>query len=131
MPNYDLPQNERPSHTTDVTFSDQEGPPGWSRNADGGWVQDDAKASDQPAEVSTGRSVAPTEASKPEQPKSVEKVEEKPQSYVWLSDGSVLRANDEDLPGASGSQNPFGHWQRDGKVFEIVGVYPTETDAGE
>lgn len=141
MPSYDVaPGDNRPVHTTDVTFSDSssEFPPGWTKDADGHWVESatgDAPSDSQSntkdsREVTpSGRSVAPTEASKPEQPKAVVQEESKPQSYVWLADGSVLRANDEDLPGASGAQNPHGHWQKDGKVYEIVGVYPIETEA--
>lgn len=60
-----------------------------------------------------------------------DKPEQVPQSYVWLADGSVLRVNDEDLPGASGAQNPFGHWQRGNKVYEVVGVYPAESTVEE
>lgn len=81
--------------------------------------------------VDTGRETAPTDTVKQERP--VRKAEEdvKPQSYVWLANGVVRRVFDEDLPGASGSANPFGHWQESGKVYQVVGVYPVEENAGE
>jgi hypothetical protein len=78
--------------------------------------------------VSTGRKV-PTETSKSEAP--APKVEEDviPQSYVWLANGEIVKANDEDLPGHAGAGNPHGFWQKDGKVHTIVGVYPVELNA--
>ena len=79
--------------------------------------------------VSTGRTTAPKEASKSEAPTRSEVVERTPQSYVWLANGEVLLVNDEDLPGSSGAQNPHGHWQKDGKVYEIVGIYAVEEEA--
>jgi len=74
-----------------------------------------------------GRSVAPTETVKQDKPEVVEDANAKPQSYVWLADGSVLRVNDEDLPGASGAQCPNGHWQRGNNVYEIAFIFPTES----
>ena len=46
--------------------------------------------------------------------------------YVWLADGSVERVKEADLPGASGTNAVFGHWQRGDNVYQIVGVYPVE-----
>jgi hypothetical protein len=81
--------------------------------------------------VQTGRTVAPNEPTKSEAP--TRKVEEdvKPQSYVWLANGEVVRAFNEDLPGFAGNGHPHGFWQKDGNVYQIVGVYPTEEKAEE
>lgn len=130
----------QPGSTSDDSPRDPQpslidGPPGWTRNADGKWVENDGDdvKSDVPASaraVDTGRSAAPTEASKPEQPRHESKVEEKPQSYVWLANGEVVRCNNEDLPQNSGGTiAPHGHWQKDGKVYEIVAVYAVEENA--
>lgn len=72
--------------------------------------------------------VAPTKLSKSDAPKPKVVEEDKPQSYVWLADGRVLRANDEDLPGPAGHGNAHGHWQDGDKVYQIVAVYPVEID---
>jgi hypothetical protein len=81
--------------------------------------------------VSTGRKAAPNEPTKSEA-KTREVAEEvKPQSYVWLANGEVVRAYNEDLPGSAGNAHPFGFWQKDGNVYQIVGVYPTEDKAEE
>lgn len=81
--------------------------------------------------VSTGRSAAPQETSKSEAPKRKVEEDKVPQSYVWLANGEVLRANDEDLPGSAGHMNPHGYWQKDGSVYLIVAVYPCEDKAEE
>lgn len=47
-----------------------------------------------------------------------------PEYYVWLANGAVKRCKESDLP--NGSTAPYGHWQSDNKVFEIVNVYPAE-----
>lgn len=78
-------------------------------------------------EVNTGRSATPTETVKPDSRQVAVEPDVVPQSYVWLADGSVVRCNDEDLPlGNSGTVAPNGHWEKDGKVLQIVGVYPVE-----
>lgn len=74
------------------------------------------------------RKTAPTETSTSDAPKRQEVEEEKPQSYVWLANGDVVRAFDEDLPGSAGGQNPHGHWQVGNKVYNIVAVHPVETE---
>jgi hypothetical protein len=81
--------------------------------------------------VTTGRKAAPTEATKSQVKVPESKEEETPQSYVWLANGEVVLCNDEDLPGSAGNNNPHGHWMQDGKVFQIVGVYPKEEKAEE
>lgn len=88
-------------------------------------------AIDEAQKVSTGRKAAPSEPTKSEAPARKVAEEEKPQSYVWLANGEVVRAYDEDLPGAAGAAHPFGFWQKDGSVYQIVGVYPTEDKAEE
>ena len=49
--------------------------------------------------------------------------------YVHLSDGSVERVAEEDLPGAAGASHPLGFWQRNSKVYDVIGVYPVEAKA--
>ena len=88
---------------------------------------DAAAKNDNASAVNTGRTAAPTEAVKQDRPEPKADVNATPQSYVWLADGNVLRVNDEDLPGASGAGNPHGHWQKENKVYEIVGIYPVES----
>lgn len=92
------------------------------------------RGNDKPAESSvysptapSGRKVAPTEPSKSEARTPEAEEEEKPQSYVWLVNGEVLLVNDEDLPGHAGHGAENGYWEKDGKVFQIVNVYPRET----
>lgn len=75
--------------------------------------------------VSTGRMV-PTEATKSEAVADKPKEEEKPQSYVWLPNGEIRLVNDEDLPGHAGIEAQNGLWEEDGKVYNIVAVYPKE-----
>lgn len=90
---------------------------------------DGEKATAKP--VATKRAVAPTKASKSEAPKRTVEEETIPQSYVWLANGEVLRANDEDLPGHAGNAHPHGFWQKNGQVYTIVGIYPVEEKAAE
>jgi hypothetical protein len=78
-------------------------------------------------EVQTGRAAPTTETVTQDRPESKLKEVEEPQSYVWLANGQVHRVNDKDLPGASGAQNPHGHWQTGNKVYEVVGIYPVES----
>ena len=76
--------------------------------------------------VNTGRSAAPTTASKSEAVKPEPKEEEKPQSYVWLGNGEVLLVNDEDLPENAGHGAGYGYWEKDGKVHKVVAVHEKE-----
>lgn len=76
--------------------------------------------------VENSRSTAPTEASKSEVRTTQVEDDVVPQSYVWLPDGQVLLVNDEDLPGTAGVQNAYGHWEKDGKVYDIAFVFPKE-----
>jgi hypothetical protein len=78
---------------------------------------------------SEGSRSVPTSTSKSEAPEPKVAEEVTPQSYVWLANGEVLLVENEDLPGGSGAANVHGHWQKDGKVFEIVAVYPAEENA--
>jgi len=48
--------------------------------------------------------------------------------YVHLANGDVERMPESKLPGAAGTNAPFGYFERDGKVHHIVGVYPVEHD---
>src|SRR3954469_9739007 len=82
---------------------------------------DAANKNDNATTVDSGRSAPSTEAVTQDKPQPKEDPNATPQSYVWLVYGEVLRVNDEDLPGASGAANPHGHWQRENKVFEVVG----------
>jgi hypothetical protein len=74
---------------------------------------------------------APTETSQQDLPVSQTKEQAEPQSYVHLSDGTVLRVKDEDLPTASGTNAPYGYWQRGNKVYDVIGVYPVEVTVEE
>jgi hypothetical protein len=78
-------------------------------------------------DVTTNRQPVSAEPVKQDRPVRKSEEDSKPQSYVHLADGSVLRVNNEDLPGASGTFNPLGHWQRGNKVYEIVGIYDVES----
>src|SRR3954451_9355876 len=73
----------------------------------------DPKPAD-PKPVSTGRRAAPTEATKSQVKTREAEEDNTPQSYVWLANGEVVLANNEDLPGAAGVNNPYGHWIKDG-----------------
>jgi hypothetical protein len=48
------------------------------------------------------------------------------QFYVHLADGSVVRVKQKDLPATGGTNATFGHWQREDKVYLVIGVYPVE-----
>lgn len=93
---------------------------------------DTPNKSNEPDVVELPReNVAPTEVSKQDLPEQKEQQEVKPQSYVHLADGTVLRVNDEDLPVASGTNNTNGYWQKGNKVFHVIGVYPVEITVEE
>ena len=81
--------------------------------------------------AATGSRRVPTEASKSEAVADVPDVEENPQSYVWLANGEVLLANDEDLPTGAGHGNWHGYWEKDGNVHAVIGVYPKEVKKKE
>lgn len=68
--------------------------------------------------------VAPSETSKPDVATRKDETEDKPQSYVWLANGTVKRCYNEDLPATGGGD--FGHWNEGDKVHTIVAVYPVE-----
>jgi hypothetical protein len=101
-------------------------------NPDTGKLNPEWRAPETSSEtVSTNRTAAPTQASKSEVRTQTVDEEEEPQSYVWLPNGEVLLVNDEDLPGVAGNQAQQGHWEKDGKVYTIVAVYPKETTIKE
>lgn len=81
--------------------------------------------------VETNRANAPTEATKSQVRTQEVEDDQVPQSYVWLVNGEVLLANDEDLPPHSGKGAELGYWEKDGKVFPIVAVYPVEVTLKE
>lgn len=89
---------------------------------------DGSKPEEKKAEtVNNDRDVAPVQVTKSDAPKQETHEDEKPQSYVHLASGQVVRAYNEDLPGSAGAQNALGHWQIGNKVYEIIGIYPVET----
>ena len=51
--------------------------------------------------------------------------------YVHLADGSVERVKESDLPAGAGTNAMMGYWQRDKKVYHVIGVYPVEDIAKE
>jgi len=89
-------------------------------------VNDANAANENVSAVKTGRDAPSTESVTQDKPETKADEVKVPQSYVWLNNGEVLRVNDEDLPGASGAQNAFGHWQRGNKVYTVVAVHPVE-----
>lgn len=77
-----------------------------------------------PADDVSREEVAPTEISKPDRPAKVEEEDDKPQSYVWLANGTVKRCYNEDLPQNGGLD--LGHWDEGSSVHQIVFVFPVE-----
>lgn len=68
---------------------------------------------------------APTELTKSDVPEETEDEDSKPKSYVWLANGEIRLCYTEDLP-QNGGGGEFGHWNENGKVHSIVGIYPYE-----
>lgn len=50
--------------------------------------------------------------------------------YVHLADGSVERVKENKLPGPAGTNSAFGYFERDGKMYDIIGVFPVEHEKG-
>ncbi len=44
--------------------------------------------------------------------------------YIHLADGSVEKIAASEVPQASGTNAPYGYWQKDGDVLLVIGVYP-------
>lgn len=55
--------------------------------------------------------------------------EEVAEYYVHLADGSVERVKETDLPPKAGTNAVHGFWQREGFVYDVIGVYPVECAA--
>lgn len=51
--------------------------------------------------------------------------------YLHLADGSVERVKNSELPGHAGSNAVHGFYVRENKTYQIVGVYPVETEVKE
>ena len=81
----------------------------------------------EPEIVEVKRETPSAEPVKQDLPEKVADQTFEPQSYVWLADGSVVRAYDADLPAGGGTGTPHGFWQRGDKVYQVVGVYPVES----
>jgi hypothetical protein len=77
--------------------------------------------------VQQDRQTAPSQPTKQDLPAKVAEESYEPQSYVHLADGTVLRCYDADLPAGGGTGTPHGFWQRDNKVYQVIGVYPVES----
>jgi len=88
-------------------------------------VKDDVKTKNAPEEMPTAK--PPTELSKQDAPVRENEEPEENQFYVHLSDGSVVKCVESDLPVGAGAGNPHGFWQRGNAVFEVIGIYPAET----
>lgn len=73
-------------------------------------IQDAPETSTQDAEVTVS------------QPKVVQHY------YVHLADGSVERVKEDDLPTPAGTNAVMGYWQRDKKLYVVVGIYPVESN---
>jgi hypothetical protein len=50
--------------------------------------------------------------------------------YVHLANGDVEQMRTSRLPGAAGTNAPYGYFERDNKVHHIIGVYPIEHEKG-
>lgn len=48
--------------------------------------------------------------------------------YAWLANGDVVRVKQSDLPGTAGTNALHGHYEKDGKTYQIVAVYPVESE---
>jgi hypothetical protein len=51
-----------------------------------------------------------------------------PDVYVHLANGDVERIPTSELP-AGGSNGTYGHFVKDSKVHQVIGVYPVEENA--
>lgn len=91
---------------------------------------DDLNKNDEKG-TAVNRQAPSAEPQKQDLPEVKSTEEDKPQSYVHLADGSVIRAYDEDLPGSAGHGNANGFWQRGNKVYHIIGIHPVETEVAE
>jgi hypothetical protein len=89
-------------------------------------ASDDAAKTDAPAASTSRKAPAKGEGVKQDKPEVKEDPNANPQFFVWLANGEILRVDEEDVPTASGSNAPFGHWQRGNDVHHVVGVYPAE-----
>lgn len=90
-----------------------------------------SREEEKPVEVehtkSSGSRSVPTEATKSEAKPQQTEEDVIPQSYVWLANGEVLLANNEDIPQPAGHGAWHGYWEKDGLVHTIVAVHPKET----
>lgn len=84
------------------------------------------KATDEKAATDevTAKGKAPSELSTSDAPDVAEVVETEPLSYVHLADGSIHKCKTSEVPAS-------GHWQKSGKLYVIVGVYPAEETVGK
>lgn len=48
------------------------------------------------------------------------------QFYVHLANGDVERVAESDLPVPAGTNHAQGIWTKDGKAYQVIGVYPVE-----
>ena len=71
---------------------------------------------------------ASSQLSKQDVPEVAEDEDAENQWYVHLANGEVMRCEEDQLPGGSGTNAPNGHWVKDGKAFQVIGVYPVENE---
>ncbi len=50
--------------------------------------------------------------------------EKETEFYVHLADGSVEKVALSKVPSMSGTNAPYGHWEKDGNTLLVIGVYP-------
>jgi len=93
----------RPKDSTSETYPPKE------------WVE--PSTDDAPARKATAKQRKPEPEPEPDET----------EWYVHLADGTVERVAESDLPAHSGAQDPHGFWETDGKVLQVIGVYPVET----
>lgn len=87
-----------------------------------------AETKTPPTAEKVSKGAPPTEPTKSFVPEPKEQKDTRPQSYVHLANGTVMRCYDEDLPTASGTNAPQGFWRDGNKLFQVIGVYPVETE---
>ena len=94
-------------------------------------AKEDAAAREA-AQNANATSVKPATASAELSKQDVQEVPEdvstEDQFYVHLANGEVMRCEGEDLPTGGGTNAPNGHWVKGGKAFQVVGVYPVESE---
>lgn len=51
--------------------------------------------------------------------------------YIHLANGEAIKVKGADLPAAAGTNALNGFYEKDGNVYQVIGVYPAETPANK